>query len=110
MTPSLSVDDSADLASANPELTSQRNACLPCEVTDKDLVDLIGRKPLPTERVASTLPLHVRVVIGVGSEEQVVRPAAQSVVAPMADAYPKRDGSVDQHPSHSVGTLRRNVR
>lgn len=56
-------------------------------------------------RVRSPLAIHVVVVVGFGSDKQVCRIAADSVVAAMACAQPFGEWPIRQHPSNATGVL-----
>ena len=59
----------------------------------------------PAKSAVTPLSVTVAVVVGSGSEEQMIRPDARRVVAAMADAHSHRNGTVVKLPGDSVGEI-----
>jgi hypothetical protein len=55
---------------------------------------------------STALPFHVGHVLGVGAEEEMVRPAAWGIVAPVADIHARRDRAVGLLPGETMGKHR----
>lgn len=108
MFPAFFSDDLADMTSGDAERFAEDVVGHSADRREKpDRADLIGCQPRPCRALSSgaaSLLGHVFRVVSAGAKEQVVRPDARRVIAPVENAKTFRDVSVGELPRHSMST------